>query len=46
MYNFMHLHVHIPYFLMKPFVLCFCSDRCRVYFYRGHSGFADIYSSQ
>ena len=32
--------------LMKPFVLCFCSGRCRVYFYRGHFGFADVYSRQ
>ena len=46
MYNFMHLIVHIPDFLMNPFVLCFCSGRCRVYFYRSHFGFADVYSSQ
>ena len=46
MYNFMHLNVHIPDFLMKPFVLCFCSGRCRVYFYRGYFGFADVYSRQ
>ena len=45
MYNFMHLNVHIPDFLMNHFVLCFCSGRCRVYFYRGHFGFADVYSN-
>ena len=44
MYNFMHLNVHIPDFLTNPFVLCFCSGRCRVYFYRGHFGFADVLS--
>ena len=46
MYNFMHLNVHIPDFLMNPFVLCFCSGCCCVHFYRGHFGFADVYSSQ
>ena len=46
MYNFMHLHVFILYFLMKPFVLCFCGGRYCVYFYHGHFGFADVYSSQ
>ena len=44
MYNFMHLNVHIPDFLTNPFVLCFCSGRYRVYFYRGHFGFADVLS--
>ena len=44
MYSFMHLNVHIPDFLMKPFVLCFSSGCCRVYIYRGHFGFADVYS--
>ena len=42
MYNFMHLNVHIPDFLTNPLVLWFCSGRCRVYFYRGHFGFADV----
>ena len=42
----MHLNVHIPDFLMNPFVLSFYSARCHVYFYRGHFGFADVYSSQ
>ena len=46
MYTFMHLNVHIPDFLMNPFVLRFCSGRCRVYFYHGHFGFADVYSRQ
>ena len=46
MYNFMHLNVHIPDFPMNPFVLCFCCGRFRVYFYRGHFGFADVYSRQ
>ena len=46
MYNFMHSNVHIPDFLINRFVLCFCSGCCRVYFYRGHFGFADVYSSQ
>ena len=42
MCNFMHLNVHIPDFLTNPFVLCFNSGRCRVYFYRGHFGFGDV----
>ena len=46
MYSFMHLNVHIPDFLMNPFVLRLCSGCCRVYFYRGHFGFADVYSRQ
>ena len=46
MYNFMHLNVHIPDFLMNPFVLRFCSGRCRVYFYHGRFGFADVYGRQ
>ena len=46
MYSFMHLNVHIPDFPMNPFVLCLCCGCCRVYFYRGHFGFADVYSRQ
>ena len=42
----MHLNVHITDFLMTPFVLCFYSGRYRVYSYRGHFGFADVYSRQ
>ena len=46
MYNVIHLNVHIPNFLMNPFVLCFCSGRFRVYFYHGHFGFADGFCRQ
>ena len=46
MYNFMHLNVHIPDFLTNHFILRFSSGRSRVYFYRGHFGFAYAYSRQ
>ena len=44
----MHLNVHIriPDFLTNHFILRFCSGRSRVYFYRGHFGFAYAYSRQ
>ena len=45
-HNFMNLNVYIPFFLMKPFVLCFCCGRCRVCFYWGHFEIADVYSRQ
>ena len=29
MHNFMNLNLYILYFLMKPFILCFCCGSCR-----------------